>query len=315
MGNKITEAWKFLRCTNNVRNIILFATNRCCAKCKMCGIWEQRPKVDIPPDVLEDNLFRCKSVSGATISLTGGEFVMHPKASEIVSLCREHDLNINITTNGILTDKIEKIVKKFEIRDVRVSLDGKPDTHNFIRGVNCYSNAIETIKRLKDFADVRINYTVCPWNSKEDFLHVLKISSQYGIKVGVVVYEDVKAFDTKFAQRACYDISDLIEDKEERDFFLYYFKWLNGFRLPCLSIRNITLIMPNGDVLLCHCKNIILGNIHEQTFDEIWYSKKRKEIVKRFTTCNDCWGHCHRIIDLAIYRKYRFLVNLFKVIR
>lgn len=72
MDNKIIKVWKFLRCTNNVSNIILFATNRCCAKCKMCGIWKQRPKLDIPPDVLEDNLFKCKSVKGATISLTGG---------------------------------------------------------------------------------------------------------------------------------------------------------------------------------------------------------------------------------------------------
>lgn len=239
---------------------------------------------------------------------------MHPKASEIVSLCREY-LNVNTTTNGILTDKIEKIVKEFEIRDVRVSLDGKPSTHNFIRGVNCYSNVIETIERLKDFTDLRINYTVSPWNSREDFLHVLEISHKYGVKVGVVIYEDVKAFNTKFTQRAYYDISDLIEDEEERDFFLNYFRWLNGAWLPCLSIRGLTLIMPNGDVILCHCKNVVLGNIHEQTFDEIWYSKKRREIVKRFTTCNDCWTHCHRTIDLTIYKKYKFLINLLKVVQ
>ena len=199
---------------------------------------------------------------------------MHPKAFEIASMCKEYGFNMNLTTNGVFTNKIEKIVREFEIKDVRISLDGRAETHKFIRHVE-YSKVIEAIKRLKDYADLRINYTLSPWNCKEDFLHVVDISHKYNIKVGVIVYEDVKAFNTEFTKRVSYDIVDLIEDEEERDFYLFYLKWLNGAWLPCLSIRTITLIMPNGDVVLCHCKNVILGNIYEQSFDEIWHSKKR----------------------------------------
>lgn len=70
-SNIIVRSLKFLNCSMNPFNIILFATNRCCAKCKMCGFWKQK-SVDIPPDVLEENLLKCKSIEGSTISLTGG---------------------------------------------------------------------------------------------------------------------------------------------------------------------------------------------------------------------------------------------------
>ena len=51
-------------------------------------------------------------------------------------------------------------------------------------------------------------------------------------------------------------------------------------------------IDPSGDVLPCNGMNskIPMGNIREQTFDEIWKGRQADDVRKAVDTCNkECW--------------------------
>ncbi|MDP6543326.1 MAG: radical SAM protein [Phycisphaerae bacterium] len=55
------------------------------------------------------------------IFLTGGEPLLHPDLSELIDTCREYDLAVKTSTNGILLPKVEEVLPKFDY--VNVSLD------------------------------------------------------------------------------------------------------------------------------------------------------------------------------------------------
>jgi MoaA/NifB/PqqE/SkfB family radical SAM enzyme len=62
--------------------------------------------------------------------------------------------------------------------------------------------------------------------------------------------------------------------------------------LKCEVGTESCFIDPNGDVLACNGMNIkvSMGNIKEQTFDEIWNSKRAAEVRDMVKSCQkQCW--------------------------
>jgi MoaA/NifB/PqqE/SkfB family radical SAM enzyme len=223
-------------------------------------------------------------------------------------MCKEYGFNFHLLSNGLASDKLIKIVRLFKVKKLFLSLDGRPQTYKMVRGVDGYYNVLKVIEELKDETNITIAYTVNPWNSREDYLHVLEITKKYNLNLETVIYDDVKLFNTEFVgDRLLYDVSNLMDNGLNRKFILFYKKWLEGLRIPCLSIRVNTYVMPNGDVRLCHGTDVVLGNLYERSFDEIWRSRETRKILKLYTNCNKCYGHCHRMFDLGVLEKTKFL--------
>ena len=63
------------------------------------------------------------------------------------------------------------------------------------------------------------------------------------------------------------------------------------------------VILPNGDVPICQNLDLKLGNIHENTLDEIFNGKKSQELQKEYkNNCNQCWINFHRKYDVVMFR-------------
>lgn len=189
-----------------------------------------------------------------------------------------------------------------------MSLDGRPSTYMNVRGVDGYDSVIKSIEELKKRkVAVTIAYTVNPWNRREDYTHILGIVKRYAIGLRTVIYEDAKVFNVDFKGRVLCDIPDLMKNDLEQKFVLLYKKWLEGMKIPCMSIFDNTFIMPNGDVRLCHGSEVVLGNLSKELFDSIWTSKKTKRILKQHILCNKCYTYCHRKFDISILNILKFL--------
>jgi len=233
---------------------------------------------------------------------------LHPKCREIISLCEQHGYRYHLLSNGIASEKLIDIVREFKVRHLFLSLDGRPQTYKIIRGVDGYYNVLRVVEELKNETNITLAYTISPWNSREDYLHILEIVRKYNLNLETVIYDDAKVFDTEFVgHKLFYEVSDLMEEGLNRKFVLFYKKWLTGMKIPCLSIRATTLVMPNGDVRLCHGTDIVLGNIYERPLEKILKSKETRKILKIYTKCNKCYAHCHRMFDLSILEKTRCL--------
>lgn len=299
-------------------SLTLFATNRCNSKCQICGIWKQEPKKDLPLKIIVD-LLESKYVEPnlTTIILNGGEFILHPQKDEIVDITKSLGFQVSLLTNGLLPELVIDFIKEHKIDAVGVSLDGLPETYIKIRGVDGYQKVIYLLEEIhKKKTKITINFVIHHENTLKDFLHVSEMATKFDGDLQVIIYEDNKIFRTKFTGRLhenkVLEIAKFVDNKINKMYLELYPQWLNGLKVPCLSIRNGIAILPNGDIPLCHCKNIVLGNILKNPLDKIYGSQETRSLLKSYTiNCNDCWAFCHRMTDLgilyAIWKKIKFL--------
>ena len=290
----------FVSYMNRKRRILTFmfyTTNRCNSHCKTCHIWSSKPKRDLSLEVVKDVL-NSKVVSSITnFGLEGGEFILHPQFREIIRLLSGR--NYILLSNGVLDNRLIEIVKQYNVQHIHLSLDGNKATHKNIRGIDNYDNVVRIIKELSGRTKISVVFTISPWNSLEDFLHVKDLCEKYNVRFTYTIYDDFFLFDIK---EKIIRENFLTENNTFgfHDYYLDFYKnWVEGeTKLPCLSIANRIVVFPNGDIPLCSKKNIVLGNLYNNTLDEIWNCDRTKRLQRQYRYCNDCWISFHRAFDL-----------------
>jgi len=93
---------------------------------------------------------------------------------------------------------------------------------------------------------------------------------------------------------------------ENFDFLLLYEEWRKKHtKLRCHSILDSVVIHPNGDVPICQNLNTKLGNVNDQSIDEIFNSQTSQVLQKKHSeNCNLCWINFHRKYDIVMLRSF-----------
>ncbi|MCP4371859.1 MAG: radical SAM protein [Deltaproteobacteria bacterium] len=281
--------------------LMLYITSRCNSRCKICNIWEQE-KIDLSPEIVA-KVIESKAINKKLthIGIEGGEFLLHPQCKEIFKLLKGFD--VGVISNGLLKKQLLDVVEEFNIKKVSISLDGRPQSYERVRGLPAYEKVVDTILSLKGKTDqLGVIYTQNPWNTNEDFEHVKKFCKQHNINFGFGIYINRNLFDSSITPEGI-TYGEQTYRNSKQEFAYFYDKWLKKeVMLPCLSIRQVSVIWPNGDVPLCQGAGLILGNVHTKSFDEIWTCEKSMELQKDYTTCNRCWVTFHREFDLGFFK-------------
>jgi MoaA/NifB/PqqE/SkfB family radical SAM enzyme len=102
----------------------------------------------------------------------------------------------------------------------------------------------------------------------------------------------------------------LSQTQENFDFVALYDQWRNGhLHLRCQSIMSSLVVHSNGDVPLCQNLDVMLGNIHHQSLDEIFNGSQSCQTQCRYSkNCNDCWINFHRKYDIILLRNLERLL-------
>lgn len=283
---------------HNLMWITVFITERCNSKCKTCGIWKKKNPVDISLKLIEDII--SDTTKKININITGGEAILHPKIDEILQLLYEQNRTYTLFSNGILADKLIKTCREFNVKNLVISCDGPKETYKRVRGIDNYDNIVKIVNELKDEIKISIDYTVSPLNTREDLVKVKDFCDMNGIYLGVGPYDNIEYFDTTMQKQKLYDVSGLAAYPVDKLIQLYN-DWIDGgIKLPCYSIRFSCAILPDGSVLMCQAKKIILGNLNELSLSEIWDSNSTKEIHRKHKNCNGCWILCQRSYDVGL---------------
>lgn len=278
-------------------NLLLYITNRCNSKCLICDHWEQQPKYDLPIQLIE-GLIHSKTISRNNLLVEGGEIFCHPDIDNILNLLRKEKVNYTLFTNGIMTDRLVDAVKRYKIRSVNISLDGAKETYTRTRGIDGYDKVIESINLIKDITNLQIVFTASPWNTYEDYLHVKDLCKKKNIRLMFNIYSEAAKSGILNTDRR---IDERYRMNSNFPYTIFYNFWvLKLIRIPCLSSLFNVAIFPTGDVNLCVCKFIPLGNIYKNSIDEIWNSEATKTLQKVNKNCNDCWVSCYRYFDVKL---------------
>lgn len=180
-----------------------------------------------------------------------------------------------------------------------------------MRGRDGYDKVIRVIEECKQLVPISLMFCLSPWNTFNDMEHVIKISKQYGIDVRIGIYGTMSFFDTSKELIDANDKDyigqippDIHQTEENYDFVALYDEWKNGrLQLRCHSIFSELVIHSNGDVPLCQNLDVILGNIHKNTLDEIFNSPAACRTQCRYSReCNQCWINYHRKYDIILLR-------------
>jgi MoaA/NifB/PqqE/SkfB family radical SAM enzyme len=287
-------------------DISIILTYRCDSKCSMCYIWKNPtlPNEEVALKTIEklpnnfDNL-----------NITGGEPTLRTDLPKIVDLVYKKGKIIEISTNGLHTEKILPIIKKYPNIKVRYSVEAIGDKNNIIRGEEGgFATKVEGLKKLKENGGLDLGFaTVIQDDNIDDLMKVYKLSCDMGVELATSTLHNAFQFhknDNYFYERKKVAkevenlVTALLKTSSVKNWFRAYLnlglieKILGHDRLiPCTAATDFIFVDPWSDVYACNVRpDLLMGNLEKQSWDQIVNGKKAEEIRNKVAQCTqNCW--------------------------
>lgn len=276
--------------------IAIEPTSICPMKCVMCPSKNMKRKEGF----MNINLFKkiVDQLKGYTpfISLEiFGDALMYPHIDKMISYLHQNKIVSQISTNPILLT--EQNIKKIENLDfLVVSLDATDEaTYRKIRGGKNYSLAVKRINNLLK-------------KKKRPFV-VVRMIKLPGL--------DFKKYKKQWKH------ADKVDFKEPHTFGTGKSKW--NYKGTCFKFWQGLHIYWDGRVTCCcwdYDGKCIVGDAKKESLEEIWNSKKMKELRKMIHPfCIKCtermrpWGYLQYLTNYIYWHNFRAIEKIRNFIR
>ncbi|MFP7754068.1 radical SAM protein [Thermodesulfobacteriota bacterium B35] len=286
----------------------LIVTYRCNARCYMCNTWqfpskrEEEYGVDLVEKLPEGLSF---------INITGGEPFLRKDLQDIVRTALGKTRRLVISSNGYFTERIVQLFERFGNRiGIRVSIEGLPAANDELRGIkNGFDHGLRTLTALHGMGinDIGFGMTVSDRNA-DDMIELYRLANAMGLEFATATTHNSFYFHTTDNQytdqekvaRAFENIAmELLKTNKPKNWFRAYFNMglarkARGQKraLPCEVGTDMFFVEPNGNVVPCNGsdKPMVMGNLHTQSFNEIWYSPQAEKVRQMVSQCDkQCW--------------------------
>jgi len=294
-----------------MKNVIqgsLITTFRCNAQCNMCNIW----KFQTNPNEEIDASYYEKLPAGLRINITGGEPTLRRDIDKIFEILYPKSRLLELSTNGYNTAKIVELANKYPNILIRVSVEGLPKINDTKRGIkDGFDHALRTMLELKKTKCKNIGFSVVisPDNYM-DLLHLYDLCVALDVELGNSAvhnswyfHKDDNQIESEEALRQHeLFVKALLTSKRRhlkdrlKDYGRAYFnrsihRRLRGdtdeYRPPCGALNDFFFIDPWGNVTPCNGSGDewIMGNIKEDTLENILASDKAKAAMEKVRNC------------------------------
>jgi radical SAM protein with 4Fe4S-binding SPASM domain len=248
--------------------IVAELSNLCNLNCSMCSTASaRRPKGEMPFELFK-RIAEIKSrYKQRTVVLhTVGEPFLCTYLEELVCFCKEKNLTITTTTNGLLLHKYEKLLKKYYdvFSRINLSIDGATaQTYEKIRRGGDFNRLQQNIEMLQQFKEhIAMDAQVCV--SNENF-HEIPLFFQ--------VFKPYFRYD-QFSFGFVANLSAEMGVEEN-----YFHKQKIDLRhlvkrpIPCSFFWQQAHVLHDGRVSAC-CRDyngdLIMGDLKREGIGEIW---------------------------------------------
>ena len=294
-----------------MKNVIqgsLITTFRCNAQCNMCNIW----KFQTNPSEEIDASYYEKLPAGLRINITGGEPTLRPDIDKIFEILYPKSSLLELSTNGYNTKKIVELANKYPKILIRVSVEGLPKINDAKRGIkDGFDHALRTMLELKKTKCKNIGFSVVisPDNYM-DLLHLYDLCVALDVELGNSAvhnswyfHKDDNQIESEEALRQHElfvkalltskrrHIKDRLKDYGRAYFNRSIHRRLRGdtdeYRPPCGALSDFFFIDPWGNVTPCNgsSEEWKIGNIKEDSFENIMASDKAREAMEKVQQC------------------------------
>ena len=287
-------------------NGTVIVTYRCNARCNMCSRYKRPSSPD--EEISLDTIRKLPPMYFTNI--TGGEPFIRTDLKEIVRELYKKSDRIVISTNGFFTDRIIDLCKEFPNVGIRISIEGLEETNNAIRGLDDgFNRGYTTLKKLVEMhhPDVGFGMTVQDANAK-DLVPLYKLSDELNMEFATASLHNSFYFvesnniikDRPMVAKNFENlINELLKSNSPKKWFRADFNhglinYIYGQKrlLPCDMAFDTFFIDPYGDVMPCNGtkEKEVMGNLNEQSWDELWNSEQAENVRKKVRSCNrNCW--------------------------
>lgn len=299
-----------------------FACDSNCVHCTSSGKSPAQGELDtVDAKKIVDQV---SDFSATFFGVTGGQPFLREDLFEVLDYATQKGLCTSIITDGRLLDeeKFRKIVKN-QTR-ISISIDGKQETNDAIRGKGAYKAAISSIERFA--AEKLLNVLVYTFaNAGEvtnvneaDMRHVLDLARKYGARWvvfhGMIPYSNdkstLKADPTpvqyEWLCNKLYDLTQEYAGNPAINVYIPFYarvakqrgmpdfdKWYNGFFLGRCFFGKFMSIAENGDAIPCSYNDAYrVGNIKNKSIREIWEEMQNSEFFKKAQDKTQIKGKC-----------------------
>ena len=294
-----------------MKNVIqgsLITTFRCNAQCNMCNIW----KFQTNPNEEIDASYYESLPAGLRINITGGEPTLRKDIDRIFEILYPKSRLLELSTNGYNTEKIVELANKYPNILIRVSVEGLPKINDAKRGIkDGFDHALRTMLELKKTKCKNIGFSVVisPDNYM-DLLHLYDLCVALDVELGNSAVHNSWYFHKEDNQIESEEalrqhelfVKALLTSKRRhfkdrlKDYGRAYFnrsihRRLRGdtdeYRPPCGALSDFFFIDPWGNVTPCNGsgEEWIMGNIKEDSLENILASDKAQEAMKKVREC------------------------------
>ena len=257
-------------------NVQFELTNRCNLACRHCyKIKDGRKELSFKE--ITNIIDQLVEMGTFYLCFTGGEIFTRSDFFEIAWYAKNKGFFLILLTNGtLIRDKEINELKKLRPLGLEISLLGaRAETHDFITQTpGSFERVVNVIDRLvKIGMRVTIKTTLMKKNVTE-YKEIKSLSRRLGahIKIGTNILpkidgkKDPQQYQIAWEDRLMYlDADDpsncLMEDMDEHKGLL------------CKAGKAVASISPFGDIQPCILMPILLGNIRENRFKDIWYNE------------------------------------------
>lgn len=292
-------------------NLTISVTSKCNSKCKTCNIWKKDGGKELNFGEWE-KIFKSLGESPFWVTLSGGEpFLRNDfvKLAEAISKYNNPAV-LNIATNGILTKKITRDVKRILSfykgkLIINISIDGIEKKHDYIRGVKCFDNVLKTYKALRKIRSKNLSiglHTVVSRYNVNDFEEIYNMAIKLkpdsfiieiaekrkellNLKSNISPHKKgyFKVVDFLLKNRTKHRGISRVTQMFRKGYYKTTKKCLNGKnpRISCYAGIASCQISYNGGLIVCCIKGEVIGNLKNKSFKELWESKKAEKIRER----------------------------------
>lgn len=283
-------------------------TNKCSLKCAWCISENARGYEEIEIDALEGFFKDFREMGGKAITFSGGgEPTYYSHFNRAVESAKKTGLELGLMTHGIYPNKYTNLIGE-NFQWARFSLDTlDEDNYRKWKGANGVKKVVSNILSLKQYpVKVGINCNVgenlsaeetrnlVNWfieDSPADYLQFRPILPRYFKYESSSLNGEVWNYLNSVRGKEGISFSDdKLNDVNEKNAFP--FKSCEGhFFEPVLQATGeiqVCMYHPRND-------NFTFGNIHENSFREIWNSDKRKQAIeytRKFDYSEGCQMCC-----------------------
>lgn len=305
---------------------LVWITNRCNLKCKMCDQWKIDPAIftkELSAPQWFSFIDSARNMNAMVISITGGEPLLRQDIFDIIRYIRDKGMACHLCSNGSLLD--EDCIKRLKgagLNSISISLDSfKSSIHDELRGVQCFEKVVEGIGKLKRLAPkikIGINCLITALNFREIYR---MIPMAQRLKVNQIKFDFVYT-NLKHRDKPQQSFGDMLftEDATEELRFeidrllgaiaktkiltnpLIFLKHRSKSKmvkkhLPCYAGYISCAVDALGYVSACENQKSSCS-LKENTLKQIWNSCEFQKLREDAITCDcNCWDSTHTALN------------------